>query len=160
MRIVIQRVKEALVAVDGNASGAIGTGLLVFVGISKSDTTADADYLVEKTLGLRIFPDQAGKMNRNVAEAGGALLVVSQFTLYADCRRGRRPSFDAAAPPDRAQELYQCFVEAARKGPVAVETGVFQAMMEVRLVNDGPVTIVIDSADRNLRRSRLSFTAG
>jgi D-tyrosyl-tRNA(Tyr) deacylase len=151
MRIVIQRVKEALVAVDGSASGAIGTGLLVFVGVSRSDTTADADYLVEKTLGLRIFPDEAGKMNRSVADAGGALLVVSQFTLCADCRRGRRPSFDAAAPPERALELYRYFVEAARKGPVPVETGIFQAMMEVRLVNDGPVTIVIVSAGRNAR---------
>ena len=152
MRIVIQRVTEALVTVDGNARGAIGAGLLVFVGISKSDTTADADYVVEKMLGLRIFPDEAGKMNRNVAEAGGALLVVSQFTLYADCRRGRRPSFDAAAPPERAQELYHYFVEAARKGPVPVETGVFQAMMEVRLINDGPVTLLIDSADRHARQ--------
>ncbi|MGD0498324.1 MAG: D-aminoacyl-tRNA deacylase [Bryobacteraceae bacterium] len=149
MRIVIQRVKEALVTVDGNASGAIGAGLLVFVGISKSDTAADADYLVEKALGLRIFPDEAGKMNRNVAEAGGAVLVVSQFTLYADCRRGRRPSFDSAAPPERALQLYQYFVAQARKGPVPVETGIFQAAMEVRLVNDGPVTILIDSADRN-----------
>jgi len=151
MRIVMQRVKEARVTVNESASGAIRTGLLVFLGVNKSDVAADADYLVEKLLGLRIFPDEAGKMNRNVAEAGGALLIVSQFTLYADCRRGRRPSFDLAAPPEQALALYNYFVESARKGPVPVETGVFQAHMEVQLVNDGPVTIQIESADRNLR---------
>jgi D-tyrosyl-tRNA(Tyr) deacylase len=151
MRIVIQRVKEARVAVNESTSGAIRTGLLVFLGVNKSDVAADADYLAEKLLGLRIFPDEAGKMNRNVAEAGGALLIVSQFTLYADCRRGRRPSFDLAAPPEQALALYNYFVESARKGPVPVETGVFQAHMEVQLVNDGPVTIQIESADRNLR---------
>jgi D-tyrosyl-tRNA(Tyr) deacylase len=103
---------------------------------------------LDKTLGLRIFPDEAGKMNRNVEQAGGALLVVSQFTLYGDCRRGRRPSFDQAAPPGQALELYNYFVENARRGPVPVETGVFQAMMRVHLVNDGPVTILIDSNSR------------
>lgn len=151
MKIVIQRVKEARVTVDDSTSGAIRTGLLVFLGVNKSDVLADADYLVDKVLGLRVFPDEAGKMNRNVAEAGGALLIVSQFTLYADCRRGRRPSFDMAAPPEQALSLYNYFVESARKGPVPVETGVFQAHMEVQLVNDGPVTIQIESADRNLR---------
>ncbi len=115
------------------------------------DTPADADYLVDKTLNLRIFPDESGKMNRNVAEAGGSLLIVSQFTLYADCRRGRRPGFDPAAPPEQALELYNYFVEKARRGPVPIETGLFQAMMEVRLLNDGPVTILIDSADRSSR---------
>ena len=149
MRAVIQRVKEASVTVDGAACAAIGAGLLVYLGIGRFDTETEADYLVDKTLGLRIFPDSAGKMNRNVAEAGGALLVVSQFTLYADCRRGRRPSFDPAAPPERARLLYEYFVEQARKGPVPVTTGVFQAMMQVRSINDGPVTIWMDSALRN-----------
>ena len=128
--------------------GAIRTGLVVFLGVAKSDTTAEADYLLDKLLGLRIFPDDAGKMNRHVQEAGGALLIVSQFTLYADCRKGRRPGFDQAAPPEQAQTLYNYFVESAKRGPVPVETGVFQAMMEVHIVNHGPVTIVIDSADR------------
>jgi D-tyrosyl-tRNA(Tyr) deacylase len=122
--------------------------LLVFLGIARSDTAADADYLVEKLLGLRIFPDEAGKMNRNVQEAGGGLLIVSQFTLYGDCRKGRRPSFDQAAPPEQAQALYNYFVESAKRGPVPVETGVFQAAMQVHIVNDGPVTILIDSAGR------------
>jgi D-tyrosyl-tRNA(Tyr) deacylase len=119
------------------------------LGISRTDTTADADYLLDKLLGLRIFPDDAGKMNRNVQESAGALLIISQFTLYADTRRGRRPSFDPAAPPQQAQDLYNYFVESAKRGPVPVETGVFQAMMEVHLVNQGPVTIVVDSADRS-----------
>jgi D-tyrosyl-tRNA(Tyr) deacylase len=119
----------------------------VFLGISRADTTVDADRLLEKLLTLRIFPDDAGKMNRNVAESRGALLIVSQFTLYGDCRKGRRPSFDQAAPPEQAQALYQYFVEAARRGPVPVETGVFQAMMQVHLINNGPVTILIDSDD-------------
>jgi D-aminoacyl-tRNA deacylase len=151
MRIVIQRVKEAGVVVDMSTVGSIRTGLLVLLGVSRGDAEGDADYLVEKILGLRIFPDDAGKMNRDVAEPGGALLIVSQFTLCGDCRRGRRPHFDSAAPPDRALALYNYFVESARRGPVPVETGVFQAHMEVSLVNDGPVTIQIDSADRNLR---------
>jgi D-tyrosyl-tRNA(Tyr) deacylase len=133
--------------VSNDTVGSIRKGLLVLLGISHADTTADADRLLEKLLTLRIFPDDAGKMNRNVAESGGALLIVSQFTLYGDCRKGRRPSFDQAAPPEQAQALYQYFAEAARKGPVPVETGVFQAMMQVHLVNDGPVTILIDSDD-------------
>ncbi len=151
MRIVIQRVTEAQVNVSGSTAGSIRTGLVALLGICRSDTEADADYLVEKLLGLRIFPDEAGKMNRNVAEAGGALLIISQFTLYADCRRGRRPSFDLAAAPEQAMALYSYFVKSAKNGPVPVETGVFQAHMQVHLVNDGPVTIQIDSADRNLR---------
>jgi D-tyrosyl-tRNA(Tyr) deacylase len=125
--------------------------LLVFLGVAKSDTPADADYLVDKLLGLRIFPDEEGKMNRNVNQAGGALLIVSQFTLYADCRKGRRPSFDHAAPPETALSLYNYFVESAKKGPVPVETGVFQTSMQVHLVNDGPVTIQIDSPGGNPR---------
>jgi D-aminoacyl-tRNA deacylase len=123
----------------------------VLLGVSRTDTQADADYLVDKLLGLRIFPDDAGKMNRSVVDAGGSLLIVSQFTLYADCRKGRRPSFDHAAPPEQARALYEYFVEAARKGSVPVETGVFQAMMEIHLCNSGPVTIVIDSVDRHKR---------
>jgi D-tyrosyl-tRNA(Tyr) deacylase len=151
MRLVIQRVTEASVIVDGTTSGAIGPGLLVFLGISRSDTEANADYLIEKLLGLRIFPDDAGKMNRNVAEAGGSILIVSQFTLYGDCRRGRRPSFDEAAPPEQALNLYNYFVETITNGPVPVKTGVFQASMKVHLVNDGPVTLLIDSAERKQR---------
>jgi D-tyrosyl-tRNA(Tyr) deacylase len=126
-------------------------GLLVFLGVSRTDTVEDANYLTEKLLGLRIFPDEDGKMNRNVQEAGGSLLIVSQFTLYGDCRKGRRPSFDRAAPPEQAQDLYNYFVESAKRGPVPVETGVFQAMMQVHIVNDGPVTILIDSAERAKR---------
>ena len=122
--------------------------MLVFVAVSKEDTAADADYLLDKLLGLRIFADDAGKMNRNVVESGGGLLIVSQFTLYADCRRGRRPSFDRAAPPDHARTLYQYLVDAARRAPIPVATGVFQASMRVHLINDGPVTIWIDSAER------------
>ncbi|HEY1340196.1 MAG TPA: D-aminoacyl-tRNA deacylase [Bryobacteraceae bacterium] len=151
MRLVIQRVSSAEVVVNDGRTGTIGTGLLVLVGIARSDSPADADYLLDKLVNLRIFPDEAGKMNLSVQEAGGALLLVSQFTLYADCRRGRRPSFDRAAPPDEAEALYNYFVETARKGTVRVETGVFQAMMEVHLVNDGPVTILLDSVDRPSR---------
>ena len=148
MRLVIQRVSEARVTVDETTVGQIRGGLLVFIGVGKPDTEEDADYLCEKLLGLRIFPDENCKMNRNVAEAGGSLLLISQFTLYGDCRRGRRPSFDDAASPDRALALYNYFVEAAKCGPVPVETGIFQAAMRVELVNDGPVTILVDSADR------------
>ena len=137
--------------VSGSTVGAIRTGIVALLGVGKSDTTSDADYLLDKILGLRIFPDEAGKMNLDVRQAGGALLIVSQFTLYADCRKGRRPGFDHAAPPEQAQSLYNYFVESARRGPVPVETGVFQAKMEVYIVNSGPVTIVVDSADRNKR---------
>ncbi len=151
MKLVIQRVKEASVRVDDSITGAIRYGLLVFVGIARTDTEAEADYLVDKLLGLRIFPDENGKMNRNVHEAGGSVLVVSQFTLYGDCRRGRRPSFDEAAPPERAIALYGYFLQQVRRGPVPVEAGVFQASMQVHLVNDGPVTILIDSASRGRR---------
>src|ERR1700758_3617586 len=123
MRLVIQRVSEACVTVDGSVTGSIGKGLVVFLGISRLDGEPDADYLCEKLLHLRIFPDDAGKMNRNVQEAAGALLLISQFTLYGDCRKGRRPSFDEAAAPEQARTLYDYFVETARRGPVAVETG-------------------------------------
>jgi D-aminoacyl-tRNA deacylase len=148
MRLLIQRVSTARVTVSERTVGVIGPGLLVFLGISREDTEAEADYLVDKLLGLRIFRDDEDKMNRNIQDAGGALLIVSQFTLYGDCRRGRRPSFDRAAPPERARVLYDYFVAAASRSPVPVQCGEFQAMMEVHLVNDGPVTILIDSADR------------
>jgi D-tyrosyl-tRNA(Tyr) deacylase len=151
MRLVVQRVTEARVTVSDSTTGSIRTGLLVFLGISRTDTVEDADYLTGKLLGLRIFPDEDGKMNRNLQQAGGSLLIVSQFTLYGDCRKGRRPSFDRAAPPEQAQDLYNYFVESAKRGPVPVETGVFQAMMQVHIVNDGPVTILMDSAERAIR---------
>jgi D-aminoacyl-tRNA deacylase len=148
VRLVIQRVKESGVTVNGSTTGSIRSGLLVLIGISREDTRADADYMLDKLLGLRIFADDNGKMNRNIGESGGALLLVSQFTLYGDCRKGRRPSFDRAAPPEQAQVLYEYFVASARRGTVPVETGVFQASMEVHLINDGPVTILLDSDDR------------
>jgi len=148
VRLLIQRVKESKVTVNGSTTGSIRGGLLVLIGISREDTRAEADYMLDKLLGLRIFPDDSGKMNRNILESGGALLLVSQFTLYGDCRKGRRPSFDRAAPPAMAQNLYEYFVESARKGTVPVETGVFQATMEVHLINDGPVTILLDSDGR------------
>ena len=148
MKLVIQRVSQASVVVEGGTVGTIRTGLVVFIGISRSDTLADADYLSDKVLGLRVFPDESGKMNRNIAEAGGSLLVVSQFTLYGDCRKGRRPSFDQAAPPEQARDTYDYFVSTLRRGPVPVETGVFQAMMEVHLVNEGPITLLMGSDGR------------
>jgi D-tyrosyl-tRNA(Tyr) deacylase len=149
MRLVLQRVSEASVTVGGATVGSIRTGLVILAGVAKSDTESEVDFLSDKVLGLRVFPDSSGKMNRNVVEAGGSLLVVSQFTLYGDCRKGRRPSFDEAAAPEHAQALYNYFVERLRLGPVPVETGLFQAMMEVHLVNQGPVTILMDTADRN-----------
>ena len=136
----------------GGTCGTIRNGFVVFLGVGREDTAGDADYLLDKLLGLRIFADDNGKMNRNIKEAGGELLIVSQFTLYGDCRRGRRPSFDRAAPPEQAQALYNYFVESARRGPVKVETGVFQAHMQVHMVNDGPVTLVINSERQGLGR--------
>jgi D-tyrosyl-tRNA(Tyr) deacylase len=145
MRIVVQRVSQARVEVEGKSVGEIGAGLLVLLGVAKQDTRTDADYLADKVTGLRIFADEAGKMNRSVAETGGSLLVVSQFTLYGDCRKGRRPGFELAAPPDQARALYEYFVDACRRRNVRVETGIFQALMAVHLTNDGPVTIICDS---------------
>jgi D-tyrosyl-tRNA(Tyr) deacylase len=145
MRAVIQRVKEAHVDVDGATVGSIRTGLLVLVGVTASDTPKDAEYLADKIVHLRIFPDDVRRMNRSLLEAQAALLVISQFTLYGDCRKGRRPSFDQAAPPDQANALYQYLVERLRSSNTLVETGVFQAEMQVYLVNDGPVTFVLDS---------------
>ena len=146
MRAVVQRVSRARVRVNGEITGEIGLGLLVLLGVAAGDTRAAADYLVEKTIGLRIFEDCGGKMNLSVAEVGGALLVVSQFTLYGDVRRGKRPSFDAAAPPEQARELYEYFVERIRAAGRRCETGRFQETMRVELVNEGPVTILLDSA--------------
>ncbi len=156
MRAVVQRVSRARVTVNatvngavnegGEVTGAIGLGLLVLLGVGAGDTRAEADYIAEKTIGLRIFEDAGGKMNLSVAEVGGALLVVAQFTLYGDTRRGKRPSFDAAAPPEQARELYEYFVEKVRAAGLRCETGRFQETMQVELVNDGPVTILLDSA--------------
>jgi D-tyrosyl-tRNA(Tyr) deacylase len=145
MRTVIQRVKEARVEVDGRVSGTIGMGLVLLLGIAKTDTYRDADYLVDKILGLRIFSDEAGKMNLSVLDVKGGLLIVSNFTVYGDCRKGRRPGFDLAADAEKAQELYQYFLSRARSAPVSVESGVFRASMSVHLVNDGPVTLLCDS---------------
>jgi D-aminoacyl-tRNA deacylase len=149
MRLLLQRVSQASVTIDGNTVGSIRTGLLILAGMAKTDTESEVDYLSDKVLGLRIFPDSAGKMNLNIVDAGGSLLIVSQFTLYGDCRKGRRPSFDQAAAPEHAQALYNYLVRKLRSGPVPVETGVFQATMEVHLVNQGPVTILMDTADWN-----------
>lgn len=146
MRAVLQRVSRARVTVDGETVGEIGAGILVLLGVSRADTEKEAVYLVEKTLNLRVFEDAEGKMNLSLPDIKGELLVVSQFTLYGDARRGRRPSFIEAAAPDEANRLYEFFVSEARKQIAKVETGKFQAMMDVELVNDGPVTILLDSA--------------
>jgi D-tyrosyl-tRNA(Tyr) deacylase len=146
MRAVVQRVSRAKVTVHTEVSGEIGRGLLVLLGVGQTDSEADADYLADKIAGLRIFEDENGKMNLAVGEVGGALLVVSQFTLYGDVRRGKRPSFDAAAPPQRARELYEYFVRRIRAAGLTCETGRFQEMMQVESVNEGPVTILLDSA--------------
>jgi D-tyrosyl-tRNA(Tyr) deacylase len=145
MRSVIQRVKEAHVDVAGATVGSIRTGLLVLVGVTSTDTPKDADYLADKIVQLRIFPDDVRRMNRSLTDVRGELLVVSQFTLYGDCSKGRRPSFDAAAAPEQAKTLYEYFVQRLRSSNTLVETGVFQAEMEVHLINDGPVTLVLDS---------------
>lgn len=145
MRAVIQRVKEAWVEIEGEAVGRIGEGVLVLLGAGKDDTEEDVRYLAEKILALRIFEDTEGKMNLSVTETGGEVLVVSQFTLYGDCRKGRRPSFDKAAPPEIAERLYELFVSELSGRGVKVETGRFRAMMDVHLVNSGPVTLMLDS---------------
>ena len=145
MRIVIQRVKQAVVEVDGAIKGQIGIGLLVFVGVGKEDEYNDADLLVGKIVKLRIFNDQEGKMNLDVRQVGGALLIVSQFTLYGSISKGTRPSFDQSDPLEKAQTLYDYFVQTARLQGLKVETGIFRASMQVKLINDGPVTILSDS---------------
>jgi D-tyrosyl-tRNA(Tyr) deacylase len=139
-------VSRGKVTVNGEITGEIGPGLLVLLGVGQGDTRAEADYLAEKTIGLRIFEDSGGKMNLSVVDVGGAVLAVSQFTLYGDTRRGKRPSFDVAAPPQQARELYEYFVEKIRAAGLRCETGRFQEMMQVELVNEGPVTILLDSA--------------
>ncbi len=146
MRAVVQRVSRAEVRVGGERIGAIARGLLVLVGAGEGDDASHVQWLADKVAGLRIFPDDAGAMNRAVAEVGGALLVVSQFTLYGDCRKGRRPSFVRALPPGPAEALYDAFVARLRATGLPVETGRFRADMQVELVNDGPVTLIIDSA--------------
>jgi D-tyrosyl-tRNA(Tyr) deacylase len=147
MRAVVQRVSHAKVTIhQSTVTGEIGVGLLVLLGVTHADSEADATYLAEKIVGLRVFEDHDGKMNRSVEEAGGSILVVSQFTLYGDARRGKRPSFDAAASPDSARRLYEFFVKQVQAAGVLCETGRFQEMMQVELVNDGPVTILLDSS--------------
>jgi D-tyrosyl-tRNA(Tyr) deacylase len=145
MRAIVQRVSRAQVTANGEIAGQIGLGLLVLLGVGRDDTEADALYLTEKICGLRIFEDAAGKMNLGLMGAGGSVLVVSQFTLYGDVRRGKRPSFDAAAPLQKARQLYEFFVEQIRAFGLRCETGHFQTEMKVELVNEGPVTILLDS---------------
>ena len=145
MRAVVQRVKQARVEVNGAVRGEVGPGLLVFLGVGDGDTEKDAAYVADKTAHLRIFPDEGGLMNRSVSDAGGGVLVVSQFTLWGDCRKGRRPSFVRAAPPDAARALYERVVDLLREKRLTVGTGEFREMMDVHLVNDGPVTLLIDS---------------
>lgn len=147
MRACIQRVSEAHVTVDGVETGRIGRGLVVLLGVGQKDGDVEVAWLAEKIVGLRVFEDDAGKMNRSLAEVGGAMLVISQFTLYGVCRRGRRPSFTDAAPPELAERLYEAFVGIVKKAGVQVATGRFREHMLVSLVNDGPVTLWIDTAD-------------
>lgn len=145
MRVLIQRVTRAEVRVDNKIEGRINSGIAALIGIAATDTEKDADWLASKMLNLRIFSDTEGKMNLSALDAKAGLLLISQFTLYGDCRRGRRPGFDAAAPPDRARELYLYFVDKVRQSGLVTQTGVFQAHMEVELVNDGPVTFLLES---------------
>jgi D-aminoacyl-tRNA deacylase len=152
VKAVIQRVRSAAVEVEGQTAGAIGEGILVLLGVEKGDGECAADWLADKIVALRIFEDEAGKMNRSLLETGGELLAVSQFTLAGNCAKGRRPSFDSAAPPVEANRLYEYFVAAVRRTGVPVQTGIFQAMMQVSLVNDGPVTFILDSPVRRTIR--------
>ena len=146
MRAVVQRVKESKVEVDGKRVGAIGPGLLIFLGVGEDDSEKDCDYLVNKITHLRIFPDKEDLMNLSLMDTGGSALVVSQFTLWGDCRKGRRPSFIRAARPEKAEELYDRFVSLLKEKGIDVATGQFQAMMDVSLINDGPVTLMLDSS--------------
>ena len=145
MRAVIQRVKSASVTVEGKVVSEIGKGLLVFLGVAQEDTPADVDYMASKIANLRIFEDDEGRMNLSILDIGGEALVVSQFTLYGDCRKGRRPSFIHAARPEKADPLYQAFMDEISRLGVPVKAGIFQAMMDVELINDGPVTMMLDS---------------
>ncbi|MFC1547373.1 D-aminoacyl-tRNA deacylase [Candidatus Neomarinimicrobiota bacterium] len=148
MIAVLQRVSSASVSVDGTITGSIGTGLVILLGVHQNDTEADSTFLVDKTAGLRIFNDTAGKMNLSIKDVGGRALVISQFTLVGDWRKGRRPSFISAAPPELGEHLYEHFMAGLREHEISVESGVFGAMMDVSLVNDGPVTFVLDSKER------------
>lgn len=145
MRCVVQRVTRACVRVNGETVGKIGKGLLILWGVGDKDGSSDLQWMVDKVVGLRIFEDEEGKMNRSVLDVGGEILMVSQFTLYGDCRKGKRPSFSTAAPPEEAKALFEQAVEKVREHGIHVETGVFQAEMQVELVNDGPVTLLLDS---------------
>ena len=145
MRVVIQRVKSASVTVEGEVVSEIGKGLLVFLGVAQEDTPAEVDYMASKIANLRIFEDDEGRMNLSILDIGGEALVVSQFTLYGDCRKGRRPSFIHAARPEKADPLYQAFMDEISQLGVPVKAGIFQAMMDVKLINDGPVTMMLDS---------------
>lgn len=145
MRAVIQRVKQSCVFIKNELVSEIGPGLLILLGVSDKDRTEDADYLADKIINLRIFEDDSGKMNRSLIETRQEIMVVSQFTLFADCRKGRRPSFTNAAPPEKAETFYQYFVDRLFAKGISVKTGVFRAMMDISLINDGPVTIIIDS---------------
>ncbi|MCS7198292.1 MAG: D-aminoacyl-tRNA deacylase [Candidatus Bipolaricaulota bacterium] len=145
MRLVLQRVREASVEIDGKTVGRIGPGLLIFLGVGKGDSEHDTIFLADRVLGLRIFEDAAGKMNLSVKDVQGEILVVSQFTLYGDTQKGRRPSFDAAAPPDQARVLYELFLQELRRSGLKVESGIFGARMKVFLINDGPVTFILES---------------
>lgn len=148
MRAVVQRVSQARVRVDGKVTGEIGRGVVVLLGVAREDDEAAAEQLAEKIAGLRLFNDEQGKMNRSLEEVSGGVLAISQFTLYGDCRKGRRPSFDRAAPAEQARALYESFIAALGRRGLRVETGVFQAMMDVELVNDGPVTLLVDTDRR------------
>lgn len=148
MKALIQRVKESHVTVDEHIVGRIGKGLLVLLGVGQDDSKQDAQYLANKIPGLRIFEDSKGKMNNSLIESGGEILVVSQFTLMADCRKGRRPSFTQAAKPDKALELYTYFIELLENQNLKPQSGIFQAMMDIYLINDGPVTLIVDSAEK------------
>lgn len=145
MRLVIQRVLESSVKVDGNVVGSIGKGFMILCGVEQGDTLDDVKYCVEKTSGLRIFEDEAGKMNRSIMDEGGEILAISQFTLHGDARHGRRPSFSTAARPDVAVPMYEAYCNGLREKGIHVETGIFQADMKVSLINDGPVTLLLDS---------------
>ena len=145
MRAVIQRVKHASVAVDGNVCGKIGQGLMILLGVGKNDAESDMRYIADKLLSLRIFEDENGKMNKSVCDISGELLIISQFTLYGDCRKGRRPSFDSAMKPQEAEAMYKSFVEYIKQSGLKTETGIFGADMKVELLNDGPVTLILDS---------------
>ncbi len=146
MRAVIQRVSKASVTVDSKITGEIGPGLLVLLGIHKDDREQEIKWMVEKVINLRIFEDENGKMNRSLVDSNGAMLVVSQFTLYGDCRKGRRPGYSSAAPPEKAKSLYQQFIDSVQQKDIFVASGRFQAHMDVELVNDGPVTLLLDSS--------------